>query len=88
MKLKQGLVTRQIDDEYILVDTGLVSPRFNGMIKLNESGKYIVSLLLDNDLTVDDIVNDINKNFDTTGMDINKIVNDFISELSNANLFL
>lgn len=41
MKIKSGFIIREIAGEYVVVALGAASKIFNGMIKLNETGKFI-----------------------------------------------
>lgn len=87
MKLKQGLVVQKIDDEFIVIDSGVVAPSFSGMIKLNESSKRIFDLLLEKDLTEEEIVEELAKVYDATKEELSKAVKDFIKELKKVPVF-
>lgn len=41
MKIKSGFIIREIAGEYVVVALGAASKIFNGIIKLNETGKFI-----------------------------------------------
>ena len=41
MKIKNGFVAKEIAGQYVVVALGAASKIFNGIIKLNESGKFI-----------------------------------------------
>ena len=41
MKIKKGFIVKQIAGQYVVVALGEASKVFNGIIKLNESGKFI-----------------------------------------------
>lgn len=41
MKIREGFVLREVADQAIVIATGEVSKEFNGMIKLNSTGKMI-----------------------------------------------
>lgn len=45
MKTKEGFVVKEIAGQYVVVALGEASKIFNGIIKLNESGKLIWTLL-------------------------------------------
>ena len=45
MKIKQGFVVREIAGQSIVVALGDASKSFNGMIKLNETGRIIWDML-------------------------------------------
>ena len=41
MKVKDGFVVREIAGEYIVVPTGEIALKFNGIITINETGSFI-----------------------------------------------
>ena len=45
MKIKNGFVVREIAGQYVVVALGQASKIFNGIIKLNESAKFIWDML-------------------------------------------
>lgn len=45
MKIKKGFIVKQIAGQYVVVALGEASKVFNGIIKLNESGKIIWEML-------------------------------------------
>ena len=45
MKIKNGFVLRELAGEYVVVALGEASKIFNGIIKLNDSGRSIWELL-------------------------------------------
>ena len=47
MKIKNGFISRQVAGSNVVVATGEQSKKFNGVIKLNESGLLLWNLLLD-----------------------------------------
>jgi len=55
MKLKYKFVTRSIDGRVVAVAVGCDNARFNGMIKLNETGEFVFGML-SCDTTEDEIV--------------------------------
>ena len=75
MKIKNGFISRQVAGSNIVVATGEQSKKFNGVIKLNESGLVLwnklasgadkaalVSALLDEyDITAEIAENDVDK---------------------------
>ena len=46
MKIKNGFVAKEIAGQYVVVALGQASKIFNGIIKLNESGKFIWDMLV------------------------------------------
>lgn len=88
MKIKNGIVIRQIEDEYILVDTGKVLPKFNGMIKLNETSKDIIDLLSKDDLSMDELINKLLDMYDVDKETLTIEVENIITQLKEVNIIL
>ena len=45
MKIKKGFVVRSIAGESVVVALGAASKNFNGIIKLNETGRFLWDIL-------------------------------------------
>ena len=85
MKIKEGFVTRKIADTIVAVPTGKLVNEFQGMIKLTDSAKFVWDLL-QQDTTMDEIVNQYVKKYN---IDTNKARTDiekFITHLKSANI--
>lgn len=80
MKLKDTFITHMSNGEQILVD---VSGKFSGLIRNNDSAAYIVDCLK-SDITVDEIVNKMNEEYDAPKDVLEKAVNDVITKLKSA----
>jgi len=65
MKLKNGVIQNEIAGEYYLADTGAEGKRFNGMVKLNETGIFIVNNL-NEETTEEKIAEAMCKEYDVT----------------------
>lgn len=84
MKLKYNFVTNEVADKIVAVAVGDDLSRFNGFIKMNETGAYIFNMLK-NDATVDEIVSAMQKDYeDATEAEIRETVEEFIGELKKA----
>lgn len=86
MKAKKGLSIKQIEDEYILMDLGEVEPKFNGMIKLNETSKTIVSLLMEKDYTFDDLIANLHTIYKVDDNVLRESVTELINQLKSIKL--
>ena len=86
MKLKDGLVITPINDKYVLVDTGVISPRFNGIIKLNDTSKFIVELIKKEDLSMEQIINKVLEKYEGDESIIRNSVIKTIEQLEKVNL--
>ena len=65
MLLKGGLIIKEIENEYILIDSGKESPRFNGIIKLNETSKTIINILQKGEITLESLIDELLKIYNT-----------------------
>lgn len=86
MKAKEGLIIKQIDDEYILIDSGIEEPKFNGMIKLNETSRFIVDALMNEDLTSDELIDKMFDHYETTKEELQKSVPPIIDQLKKVKI--
>ena len=84
MRIKQGIIVQKIEDEYVLIDSGVVEPAFHGMIKLNAMGKEIVDILSKQDMTLDELVRAILVKYEATYEEVYVSVNQFLMTLSNT----
>ena len=86
MKIKNGFVAKEIAGQYVVVALGQASKIFNGIIKLNESGKFIWDMLVKG-AEKDDIVKALLEEYEgvdeaTARADVDR----FIGELRGANI--
>lgn len=86
MKLKYDFVVNQVAGETVAVSVGNTDGKFNGYIKLNDTGAFIFKALK-NDTTRDKIISDLKNEYpDTDETDIVDSVNDIIEKLEKAEL--
>ncbi len=45
MKLKDGIIVRELDGEFVAVDAGIGEDRFNGMLKRNKTAAFVLECL-------------------------------------------
>lgn len=65
MKIKSGYVLREIGNQCVVVPVGETAISFNGIITLNKTGKFLWEQL-QNDVTVDALVNAMLNKYDVT----------------------
>ena len=65
MKLKEGVIVNEIDGQTIAVDAGNGRERFNGLIRMNKTGGFIIGLL-QNETDMDAIVRVLTEKYDVT----------------------
>ena len=86
MKIKNGFVARDIAGQCVVMALGDASKIFNGIIKLNESGKFIWDMLV-LEKTAEEIVDALVEEFDGVSREVAAVdVNDFIEKLMGANI--
>lgn len=65
MKVSKDFIMREIAGEHILVPVGSAAAKFNGLITMNEVGKFVLELL-EEERTVQELVEKITKDYDVT----------------------
>ncbi len=85
MKIKDGYVLRNVAGNYIVVPFGEKSLDFSGLITLNELGANIWNLL-EKDTTLEEITQNLLKEYDVSEDVLTNDVKEFISQLKGANL--
>ena len=80
MKLKDTFITHMSNGEQILVDT---SGKFSGLIRNNETAAFIVECLK-KETTVEEIVDQMYKEYDASKEVLLKAVNDVVLQLRKA----
>ncbi len=84
MKLKYDFVTNEVADKIVAVAVGDDMTKFNGFIKMNDTGAYIFNMLK-NDVTEDQIVAAMLNDYKgATEEEVRTTVRDFIAELVKA----
>ena len=86
MTIKKGFVAKEIAGQYVVVALGEASEIFNGIIKLNESAKFIWDLLVEGK-EKDDVVEALLNEYD--GVDRETAARDFdnfVNTLKGANI--
>jgi len=85
MKIKNGFVVREIAGQCIVVALGEASKSFNGMIRLNETGKFIWSML-EKGAEINDIVDAVVEEYDAKLETVRSDVERFVSTLNSAGI--
>lgn len=80
MKIKSGFVVRKVGGQYVAVAVGERSREFNGMIRLNETGKFIWEKL-EKGAEKEDIILAMLDEYDATRETVENDVNTFIDAL-------
>ena len=86
MKIRNGFILRDVAGKTFVVATGELSKEFNGMITLNETGKFIW-LLLQNETSQEDIVEAIMKEYECDDRKVvQSDVDNFVALLKKDNV--
>lgn len=80
MKVSEEFIMREIAGEHILVPVGAAAAKFNGLITMNEVGKYIVEQLAE-EHTVQELVNKITAEYDVEAQTALTDVETFLDQL-------
>ncbi len=87
MKLKYNFVVRNIDGRPVAVAVGKDNADFNGMIRLNDTGKFIFDLL-SVDTTEADIVAGLTGNYEVDVSEAESAVKEFLQKLRDNGLLV
>ena len=87
MKLKYNFVIRDIDGRPVAIAVGKDNAEFNGMIRLNDTGKFIFDLL-SVDTTEGDIVTGLTGNYDVDVNEAESAVKEFVQKLRDNGLLV
>lgn len=85
MKIKNGFMLRKVGEQNVVVAVGEASRSFNGIIRLNDSGKYLWEKLSQETTEaqlLSDMLNDYNIDEATAKADIER----FVAELKKAGI--
>ena len=77
MKIKSGFVVRTIAGEDVVVALGAAARNFNGLIKLNDTGRFLWDLLAkgaDEDSLVSAVLGEYDVDGETARADVKKFV--------------
>lgn len=86
MKLKYNFVSNEVADKIVAVAVGDDLQKFNGFIKMNDTGAYIFNMLK-NDVTEEEIVAAMKKDYsDATEEELRESVNEFVGKLKDADV--
>ncbi len=85
MKIKKGFIVRQINNDYVVAAVGEQSKNFNGIIRLNQSAKFIWDML-ECGSSKQDIVHALLENYEIDEKKASEDVEHFIQKLEEAEI--
>lgn len=85
MKLKDGLVLHDVGGEHVMVATGKVAKKFNGMIRNNDTAHFIMQQMMV-DTTEEEIVDKVLSVYEADREVVVKSVRSVVEQLRQAGL--
>lgn len=85
MKIKNGFVVREIAGQSVVVALGEASKAFNGIIKLNETGRVMWDILTQG-AEKEDIIDKILAEYDVDRKTVENDVDAFVNTLKENNI--
>ena len=84
--MKYNFVTNEVADKIVAVAVGGDLEKFNGFIKMNDTGAYIFNMLK-SDVTEEEIVAAMKKDYeDAAEEEIRETVSEFVGKLKEADV--
>ena len=88
MKLQQGFMLRKLGSEYAAVAMGNARKSFNGLIRMNETGKFLWDCLK-NDCTEEELLQKVLAEFDgISAEEAQKDITEFTQGLRKAGILV
>ena len=85
MKIKEGFVLREIAGQSVVIALGEASKNFKGMIKLNDTGKFIWNML-SSGAEKEEIITKMLEEYDVGRETLESDVDKFIEVLEGASI--
>lgn len=85
MKIKEGFILRQVGDQTVVVAVGAASRDFNGIIRLNSTGKFLWEKL-EQDITPEQLLCAMLDAYDIDEDTAKADISQFIAKLKGADL--
>jgi len=80
MKIKSNYVLKTIGDNIVVVPIKSEALRFNGIITLNKTGKYLFETLQNEDLSKEELLKRVLEKYEVDSKRANTDIDDFIKE--------
>ncbi len=87
MKIKDGFMLRRVGGQFVVVALGEASRSFNGIIRLNDTGKFLWEQL-SADSTEEQLCEALLSEYDVTPQQARADVSEFIGTLKKAALLV
>lgn len=80
MKIKEGFVLREVAGQTMVIPTGKASESFTGMVRLNETGKYIWESV-EKGISKEEIISQIAEMYGIANEKAKNDVNKFVEQM-------
>ncbi len=87
MRLKEGILVRELDGGFVAVDAGVGKDRFNGMLKLNKTAAFVLDCLK-SDTDLDGIVQSLTEKYDVDADTARENASQMIETLRGTGLLI
>lgn len=88
MKIKPGFLLRNVADVNVVVPVGEMSVDFNGIITLNDTGKFLFRQLMTKDTSEDELLQLMLEEYEVDEEAAGADIRNFASKLREADLFV
>ena len=85
MKVKKGFLLRKVGTQNVVVAIGAQSRNFNGIIRLNDTGKFLWEKL-SKEISEDDLISAMISEYEIDEKTARDDITEFINTLKGANL--
>lgn len=86
MRLRYSFVVREVAGMKVAVAVGADHEKFNGMVKLNDTGAFIFERLSEQDGTIDTLAEKLTEQYDVTREVAVECVQHFVQSLRDSDL--
>ncbi len=86
MKLKYQFVLREISGQTVAVAVGVDHEKFNGMVKLNQTGAYLMELLNGKDMSHEELLEAMVSRYDVSRERASENLDSFLRVLRQGGL--
>ncbi len=82
MKIKTGFVLEKVGVQYLAVAVGERASSFSGLVRMNETGAFLWNLIVDKDMSREELVDALSREYDAPREVLARDVDSFAEKLS------
>lgn len=87
MKIKEGFMLRKLGKEYTAVAMGKARKDFNGLVRMNETGKCLWECLK-TERSEEELIHCLRKEYEVSQAEAQKDVREFLQKLKGAGILV